>query len=501
MGRDDFFPHDDKEQTDENLQDGAQEGAQGGESHEYDPNTWHDEPVDDFADSPEEVQAAETYAEDQGDEFQQLPEDEALHDTHDDDMDVHETYADDGASGEMPAPAAQSSSLMRYLPLAGGVLAILGIGYFGWQQMSGMLAARTEETPPAQMADANNTLPPPAEMAQAQPPAPQQQAELQNAPPVEQPPVGQQMIPPDANGVAPPMAPAPTPPAPTPLGNGAPPAPASAPAPLANNEPPQKIISEPMPAEAPGAPPVLSAPPVNAPTPVAPAPVAANDSARVSELTQQIDSMKANEAKLNEQISSLQAKAANAPDSAQSQNTIKELNDKVADLQRQLSQKEAAPAPSSSPEPVASTSETPKKSRAFRPMHERKSGRTASSARTRSRDTEAVLLQRAENERLRGSGSVRTAAPTPVYTPSASDSPMPVAPAPVANPAASAPVQMQANWILRSAQPGSAWLSLGGSNNLRRVAPGDKVQGLGTITAIRQVAGRWLVEGTMGSVQ
>jgi hypothetical protein len=57
-------------------------------------------------------------------------------------------------------------------------------------------------------------------------------------------------------------------------------------------------------------------------------------------------------------------------------------------------------------------------------------------------------------------------------------------------------------WILRSAQPGSAWLSQGPySSDLRRVVPGDKVQGLGTVTAIRQSAGRWVVEGTQGAVR
>lgn len=58
------------------------------------------------------------------------------------------------------------------------------------------------------------------------------------------------------------------------------------------------------------------------------------------------------------------------------------------------------------------------------------------------------------------------------------------------------------SWVLRSATPGAAWLSQGPySSDLRRVVPGDKVPGLGTITSIRQVAGRWLVEGTQGSVR
>jgi hypothetical protein len=56
-------------------------------------------------------------------------------------------------------------------------------------------------------------------------------------------------------------------------------------------------------------------------------------------------------------------------------------------------------------------------------------------------------------------------------------------------------------WVLRSAQPGQAWLSQGGSAELRRVQPGDKVPGLGTVVSVRMSAGRWLVEGTQGSVR
>lgn len=79
-------------------------------------------------------------------------------------------------------------------------------------------------------------------------------------------------------------------------------------------------------------------------------------------------------------------------------------------------------------------------------------------------------------------------APGPVYMPM-----RPVAPAP--------PIQMGSGWALRSAQPGAAWISEGMSSRLRRIVPGDKVPGLGTIISVHQFAGRWVIEGTQGSVR
>lgn len=57
-------------------------------------------------------------------------------------------------------------------------------------------------------------------------------------------------------------------------------------------------------------------------------------------------------------------------------------------------------------------------------------------------------------------------------------------------------------WVLRAATPNMAWLSpRPGSAELRRVAIGDAVEGLGQIQAIRQEAGRWVVVGTEATVR
>lgn len=57
------------------------------------------------------------------------------------------------------------------------------------------------------------------------------------------------------------------------------------------------------------------------------------------------------------------------------------------------------------------------------------------------------------------------------------------------------------SWMLRSAQPGRALISQGGSQEIRSVAVGDEVPGLGRVMAISQDnAGKWSVRGTLGTI-
>jgi len=57
-------------------------------------------------------------------------------------------------------------------------------------------------------------------------------------------------------------------------------------------------------------------------------------------------------------------------------------------------------------------------------------------------------------------------------------------------------------WVLRAATPTMAWLSpRPGSAELKRVAPGDKVDGIGQILEIRQEMGKWAVIGTAGTIR
>ncbi|MFA6279431.1 MAG: hypothetical protein WC612_01380 [Bdellovibrionales bacterium] len=63
-------------------------------------------------------------------------------------------------------------------------------------------------------------------------------------------------------------------------------------------------------------------------------------------------------------------------------------------------------------------------------------------------------------------------------------------------PSASAP-----SWVLRAATPDAAWVSLGKeSQELRRVAVGESLQGLGKIKEIRQKGEQWEVVGEKGTL-
>lgn len=51
---------------------------------------------------------------------------------------------------------------------------------------------------------------------------------------------------------------------------------------------------------------------------------------------------------------------------------------------------------------------------------------------------------------------------------------------------------------IRAAQPGRAWVARPGDNDLQSVSVGDTLPGIGRVTSIAQVGGRWVVEGTRG---
>ncbi len=75
---------------------------------------------------------------------------------------------------------------------------------------------------------------------------------------------------------------------------------------------------------------------------------------------------------------------------------------------------------------------------------------------------------------------------------SANDSPVVNAPKAVKK----APVQ----WVLKGAQPGRAMVSQPGESDMRSVAIGDTLPGIGRITAISYENGRWQVLGTQGAI-
>lgn len=59
---------------------------------------------------------------------------------------------------------------------------------------------------------------------------------------------------------------------------------------------------------------------------------------------------------------------------------------------------------------------------------------------------------------------------------------------------------VSAQWSLRAAQPGSAMVSRKGQSEIRDVSVGDNLDGIGKITNISLVNGRWVIQGTKGQV-
>jgi len=57
-----------------------------------------------------------------------------------------------------------------------------------------------------------------------------------------------------------------------------------------------------------------------------------------------------------------------------------------------------------------------------------------------------------------------------------------------------------AQWELRAAQPGRAWVSKPGARDMQGVTVGQTLPGIGTITAINYQNGRWTVQGTQGQI-
>ncbi|NDE90328.1 MAG: hypothetical protein EB059_04205 [Alphaproteobacteria bacterium] len=208
--------------------------------------------------------------------------------------------------------------------------------------------------------------------------------------------------------------------------------------------------------------------PAPLPTAVAPNPL----ETRIAELTQQIETMRQTQEQLNQKVQTVAATPQQPAVDETSRAASKALEDRIAQLEQRIAnQPAAAPAPAHNADfarPVRRNAEQatvePKPRRA-------KKGST---------DFMAVKKSRTARKQQRSVDTNVSALPERF--------------APVNRP--------YLNWVLRSAQPGSAWLSEGpNSSDLRRVVPGDKVQGLGTITSIRQVAGRWVVEGTQGAVR
>lgn len=65
----------------------------------------------------------------------------------------------------------------------------------------------------------------------------------------------------------------------------------------------------------------------------------------------------------------------------------------------------------------------------------------------------------------------------------------------------SASQKVAPSWELRAAQPGKAWVSKKGSRDIEPVIVGDNLSGVGRIQSISYVSGKWIIQGTSGSIR
>ena len=63
-------------------------------------------------------------------------------------------------------------------------------------------------------------------------------------------------------------------------------------------------------------------------------------------------------------------------------------------------------------------------------------------------------------------------------------------------------VNRKISWELRAAQPGKAWVSRKGQKtSMKPIVVGDRLDGLGRVTNIAYVGGKWVVTGTFGTIR
>lgn len=67
-------------------------------------------------------------------------------------------------------------------------------------------------------------------------------------------------------------------------------------------------------------------------------------------------------------------------------------------------------------------------------------------------------------------------------------------------PSAPAATTASTQWELRAAQPGRAWVSKPGARDMQSVVVGENLSGIGRVTGISYINGRWIVQGTQGQV-
>lgn len=280
----------------------------------------------------------------------------------------------------------------------------------------------------------------------------------------------------------------------------------------------EEIAPPPAPVDTPVAAPETPAPAI--PAPATPAPVSAEMPA---ELNQKIDQIIAGFSQMNQRMDEI---------NTNNNNQINALRDELKnDITAVRNEVKAAPAPSG--DAAAGNVQTSQQIESVRKemqdalsqiKEEIKNAPAPAASGTSSGVSEAQLSDmrkemqnqfaemrkemKAEIEK-----TVSAAAPTQVVVP------VPAAPKsepkqqaeqkPAAQPQAAAPATPKKTasasrggaWQLKAAKPGKAWVARAGSNNIQGVGVGDTLEGIGRVTAISFVGGRWVVQGSNGSIR
>ncbi len=436
-------------------------------------------------DNPDDLPADEFGNEDQFDD-QSFDEDATTDDMGDDGWDDQAVDGDDDQSDRPQKAAKKKSGLIFYVII--GVVVLAGLGFVVMQLGGGSAAPEQAQAP----AD------PSATTADGTTPAPVDPAVDTAAVPVD--PAATAPVP-DA------AAPAPAEPAPKGFMNGDP-VPATEPVPSLPAAPALTAVestttppAEDLPAPAPvaaqtpedpavigGLKPVSDFPSVDqikkAPSETAPAPIAATEPAPEPAAALPVPSTP--EAAPVETVAPVPAPVAatpetpavNAAELTVLQGKLDAALAKIDGLEKDVAAAKAAPAPAADTSKVEALEE--KISRLEQQLEDK------TVALTKAQDQ-----AKQTNDRV-AAPSVSSAPPVEVERP---------APARVSKPAPVTPSVARVSWELRGAQPGKAMISRkGSSGDVRSVAVGDTVPGLGTIRSIEQTSAGWTVRGTLGQV-
>lgn len=211
-------------------------------------------------------------------------------------------------------------------------------------------------------------------------------------------------------------------------------------------------------------------------TPVASVP-SAEDAAKLEEANRKAEEAEAQVVSLQETIATLQSQVQSLKGeldtlrSGQSDGSAA-LEQTVAQLQSELkaAKDTAAKAQKASEEEAA------------------RAAKAAADAKA-AKDRAAKAEEAAKKAAAQKAEIAKAPAPTPRKTTPAAKPPAPVAAA-----------QAEAQWELRAAQPGRAWVSKPGARDMQGVVVGESLQGVGRITAISYINGRWVVQGTQGQI-